>query len=210
MPTEIPHGFLYEFVTLLAILNPIAAVPILLAVSVGLSPRQTFTVGCYALVISFLILLFFVTGGRLLLQALRIPMPVFQLTGAVLLLLFALKMTLEGSVAHPPAAGRETTLFERAIYPLAFPKIAGTGAILTVVLLTDNTTRTVAEQTSTMAIVVLCLLCFVPLFALAGRLSRLLGRSGVEIVGRVFGLILASIAVNSLIVAVKLSFGLAR
>jgi hypothetical protein len=63
MPTEMPHDFLYEFMTLLAILNPVSAVPILLAVSVGLSPGQTFRVGCYALLVSFLILLFFVTGG---------------------------------------------------------------------------------------------------------------------------------------------------
>jgi multiple antibiotic resistance protein len=210
MTTEMPHDFVYEFVTLLAILNPISAVPILLAVSSGLSPGQTFKVGCYALLISFLILLFFVTGGQLLLTELRIPMPAFQLAGSVLLLLFALRMTLQGAVSQPRAAGRPATLFERAIFPLAFPKIAGTGTILTVVLLTDNKARTVAEQVSTLGVVVLCLLCFVPLFALASGLSRLLGRSGIEIIGRVFGLVLASIAVNSMIIAIKLSFGLAR
>ncbi|MGE5151279.1 MAG: MarC family protein [Rhodospirillaceae bacterium] len=210
MLTEMPHDFVYEFVTLLAILNPVSAVPILLAVASGLSPRDTFKVGCYALVISFLILLFFVTGGQLLLNELRIPMPAFQLAGSVLLLLFALRMTVEGAVSQPRPAGHATTLFERAIFPLAFPKIAGTGAILTVVLLTDNKTRTMAEQASTVGIVALCLLCFVPLFALAGALSRWLGRSGIEIIGRVFGLILASIAVNSMIIAIKLSFDLAR
>lgn len=46
-------------------------------------------------------------------------------------------------------------------------------------------------------------------FASAGLISRLLGRPGIEIVSRVFGLILASIAITSMIVAIKLSFGLA-
>jgi multiple antibiotic resistance protein len=210
MLTDMPHDFVYEFVTLLSILNPVSAVPILLGVASGLSPRDTFKVGCYALAISFLILLFFVTGGQLLLNELRIPMPAFQLAGSALLLLFALRMTVEGAVSRPRPAGHPATLFERAIFPLAFPKIAGTGAILTVVLLTDNKTRTVAEQASTVGVVVLCLLCFVPLFALAGSLSRWLGRSGIDIIGRVFGLILASIAVNSMIIAIKLSFDLAR
>lgn len=205
---KMPHDFLYEFVTLLAILNPVSAVPILLAVSAGLSRVQTFRVGCYALVISFLVLLFFVTGGRLLLQALHIPMPAFQLAGSVLLLLFALRMTLDGSVSQPQVAGRDVTLFERAIFPLAFPKIAGTGAILTVVLLTDNNTRSFTEQATTMGVVLAALLCFVPLFALAGILSRWLGKSGIQIIGQVFGLILASIAVNSMVIAIKLSFGL--
>ena len=210
MPTEMPHDFVYEFVTLIAILNPVTAVPILLAVAAGLSSRDTFKVGCYALVISFGILLFFVTGGRLLLGELRIPMPAFQLAGAVLLLLFALRMTLDGAVSQPRVADRPATLFERAIFPLAFPKIAGTGAILTVVLLTENRSRSIAEQASTVGVVVLCLLCFVPLFALASTLSRLLGNAGIQIIGRVFGLILASIAVNSMIIAIKLSFDLAR
>ena len=100
----------------------------------------------------------------------------------------------------------DATLLERAIYPLAIPGIAGAGAILTVVLLTDNRARSFAEQASTTGVLVLCLVCFFALFAISGLISRLLGRSGIEIVTRVFGLILASIAVNGLIVAIKLSF----
>jgi len=101
------------------------------------------------------------------------------------------------------------TLFERAVYPLAIPGIAGAGAILTVVLLTDNDTRAIAEQAITTGEVALCLLIFFGLFLAATQLYRLLGRSGVEIITRVFGLVLASIAVNGLITAIKLSFGLA-
>jgi multiple antibiotic resistance protein len=103
----------------------------------------------------------------------------------------------------------EATLLERAIYPLAIPGIAGAGAILTVVLLTDNHTRSLAEQVQTTAILVLCLAGLFVLFSLASVLFRILGRSGIEIVSRVFGLILCSIAVNGLIIAIKLSFHLA-
>ena len=103
----------------------------------------------------------------------------------------------------------DASLVERAIYPLAIPGIAGAGAMLTVVLLTDNNTRTFAEQVSTTGILVLCLACLFVLFALARFLFRILGRSGIEIVSRVFGLILCSIAVNGLIIAIKLSFHLA-
>jgi multiple antibiotic resistance protein len=208
MPTAFPHDFVYEFVTLLAILNPLSAVPVLLAVTSGLSPRAAFKVGGYALVVGFLILLFFIFGGQLLLIELRIPVPAFQLAGSLVLLLFALKMTLEGAVGRPPAAVRDGTLFERAIYPLAFPKIAGTGTILTVVLLTDYKTHNIAQQAATAGVVVLCLLCFVPLFALSGALSRLLGATGIQVIGRAFGLVVASIAVNSMIIAIKLSFNL--
>jgi multiple antibiotic resistance protein len=89
------------------------------------------------------------------------------------------------------------------------PGIAGAGAMLTVVLLTDNNVRTLKEQAITTGELVLCMVALFGLYAVSGLLFRLLGRAGIEIISRVFGLILASIAVNGLITAIKLSFGLA-
>ena len=94
------------------------------------------------------------------------------------------------------------------MYPLAVPGVAGAGAMLSVVMLTDNNTRSIAEQAITTGILALCLVIFFALFALAAAIFGLLGRPGVEIVSRVFGLILASIAVTNLVVAIKLSFAL--
>jgi len=124
-------------------------------------------------------------------------------------LLFGLSLVLGRVTKEVAAMPAEASLVERAVYPLAIPGIAGAGAILTVVLLTDNNTRTFGEQVSTTGILVLCLACLFVLFALASFLFRILGRSGIEIISRVFGLILCSIAVNGLIIAIKLSFHLA-
>ena len=66
-----------------------------------------------------------------------------------------------------------------------------------------------AEQGQTTGELVLCLVIFFCLYAVATQIFRFLGRSGVEIVSRVFGLVVCSIAVNGLITAIKLSFGLA-
>ena len=79
----------------------------------------------------------------------------------------------------------------------------------TVILLTDNNTRSIGEQAITTGILSLCLVIFFGLYALARPIFRLLGTPGIQIVSRSFGLILASIAVHGLIVALKLSFGLA-
>lgn len=209
MATTFTHTFLYEFVTLFVVLDPVATLPIFAAVTIGLDRRRTLKVAAYAVGISFLVLLFFIATGQLLLEALKIPMAAFQLTGSTVLFLFGLKMVLgkvtEEAVAIPATA----SLMERAVYPLAIPGIAGAGSMLTVVLLTDNNVRTIGEQAQTTAILALCLACFFVLFAVSGFVFRVLGRFGVEIITRVFGLILASIAVNGLIVAIKLSFGLA-
>ena len=111
---------------------------------------------------------------------------------------------MEDAISLPP----DTTLLQRAFFPLATPGIAGAGAILTVVLLTDNKVRSFAEQVTTTGILVVCMVLMFGLFVAAGAVFRLLGRPGIEIVSRVFGLILTSIAVTGLVTATKLSFGL--
>jgi multiple antibiotic resistance protein len=81
--------------------------------------------------------------------------------------------------------------------------------MLTVVLLTDNNTRTVTEQALTTVELAICLAILLGIYAMASFLYRVLGRGGIEIVSRVFGLVVASIAVHNLITAIKLSFNLA-
>lgn len=202
------HSFLYEFVTLFVILDPIATVPVFLSVTANLDARRSLRVAAYAIGLSFAVLLFFIVGGQFLLEAMHIPMPSFQLAGSVVLLLFGLKMVLGRIDEEVKSLPVEASLSERAVYPLAIPGIAGPGAILTVVLLTDNNTRSVGEQAITTGILAFCLALFFVLYALARPIFRLLGTPGIQIVSRSFGLILASIAVHGLVVAVKLSFGL--
>jgi multiple antibiotic resistance protein len=208
MGTSFPHTFTYELVTLFVILDPVSTIPVFLASTAGLPRREALKVAACAVALAFVVLLFFIAGGQFLLQALHIPMPAFQLAGSIVLLMFALKLVLGKVTEEAPAIPEGTSFFERAIYPLGIPGIAGPGAMLTVVLLTDNNTRTLKEQAITTGELGICLLVLFGLYAASSFLYRMLGRGGIEIVSRVFGLILASIAVNNLIIAIKLSFGL--
>jgi multiple antibiotic resistance protein len=209
MATTFTHSFGYELVMLFVILDPVSTIPIFLAATLGLSRKDSLKVGAYAVSISFIVLLVFIAGGQLLLNALHIPMPSFQLAGSIVLLLFGLKLVL-GKVTEEAAAIPDgTSMFDRAIYPLSIPGVAGPGAMLTVVLLTDNNTRTIGEQALTTVELAICLAILLGIYAMASFLYRVLGRGGIEIVSRVFGLVVASIAVNNLIIAIKLSFNLA-
>ena len=207
MPT-FANDFLYEFVTLLVILDPVASIPIFLAVTAGLDRPKSLKIAGYALGVSFVVLLFFILLGQHLLDALKIPMATFQLAGSLVLLMFALKMILGQLSEDAAAIPAEAAPFERSVYPLAIPGIAGAGAMLTVVLLTDNNTRSFAEQAVTTGILLLCMIIFFGVFAAARLIHRAIGRPGVEVVTRVFGLILASLAIKNLITAIKLSFGM--
>jgi multiple antibiotic resistance protein len=202
------HTFVYELVTLFVILDPIATIPVFLAATAGLPRKQAIQVAAYAVSIAFLVLLCFIAGGKFLLNALHIPMPSFQLAGSIVLLLFGLKLVLGKVTEEAAAIPEDTSLIERAIYPLAIPGIAGAGAMLTVVLLTDNDTRSLKEQAMTTGELAICLLVLFGLYSAATFFFRVLGRGGIEVVSRVFGLILASIAVNNMVIAIKLSFNL--
>jgi multiple antibiotic resistance protein len=207
--TTFTHTFLYELVTLFVILDPVATIPVFLASTAGLARKDSLKVAAYAVAIAFLVLLFFIAGGQLLLEALHIPMPSFQCAGSIVLLLFGLKLVLGKITEEAAAIPSGTSLYERSIYPLAIPGIAGPGAMLTVVLLTDNNIRTLKEQAITTGELAICLVLLLGIYTGASLLYRLLGRGGIEVISRVFGLIVASIAVNNLIIAIKLSFGLA-
>jgi multiple antibiotic resistance protein len=208
MATTFTHTFVYELVTLFVILDPVSTIPIFLAAAAGLARKDALKVAAYAVAIAFGVLLVFIVGGQFLLNALHIPMPSFQLAGSIVLLMFGLKLVLGTITEETAAIPEDTSTFERAIYPLAIPGIAGPGSMLTVVLLTDNNRRTFAEQAIVTGELLICLVVLMGIYATSSFLYRVLGRGGIEIVSRVFGLIVSSIAVNNLIIAVKLSFGL--
>ena len=129
MGTTFTHTFLYELVTLFVILDPVATIPVFLASTAGLARKDSLKVAAYAVSIAFLVLLFFIAAGQLLLEALHIPMPSFQCAGSIVLLLFGLKLVLGKITEEAAAIPSGTSLYERSIYPLAIPGIAGPGAM---------------------------------------------------------------------------------
>jgi multiple antibiotic resistance protein len=97
---------------------------------------------------------------------------------------------------------------ETAIFPLAVPSLAGPGAMLTAVLLTENDRFTLWEQTQvTVVLLSVLLVAFVFMLA-ASFVHRVIGNGGASIIGRVMGLILASIAVSSVLAGIKEYFSL--
>lgn len=203
-----PSDFVYEFFTLLVILDPIATVPVFLAVTYGLKWGEALKVALTALAVALVILTAFIFLGLEFLKVLDIPTSSFQLAGSFILFTLGLSMVtgkMHEEVAKMPA---HASIVERSIYPLAMPSIAGAGAILTVVLLTDNNARVIAEQLQTTFVVLLCLSVHLVSFMAAGFIIRYIGMVGIQIITRVFGLMICSIAVTGMVIAIKASFEL--
>jgi multiple antibiotic resistance protein len=154
---------------------------------------------------------FFVFAGALLLRQVGIPIRAFQISGGIVLFLVGLEMIRGHSYAAE--VGAETAgqaQFARAAYPLAIPIIAGPGAMLTVVLLTDDDRFNLPGQMISVAIIALVMVIqFIIL--LAGRpIAWLIGTAGVSVVGRVMGMLLAALAVSLVLSALGDWFGLPK
>src|SRR5438477_12623660 len=126
-----------NLITLFVVLDPIGSVPIFLNATGGLAARDRRKVALTAVAVALFVLMLFLYCGQYALEAMHISIPAFRLAGAAVLFVFALQMIFGGHHSSGSAQARRTPT-EVAIFPVAMPGIASPGALLAVVLLTDN------------------------------------------------------------------------
>jgi len=198
--------FLATFVIFFAVIDPIGTVPVFLAVTRQHSEKRRRQIAVKSAVVAALVLIVFAIGGEVLLKVMDIPLSSFEIAGGIVLFLFALSMIFGES--KPEEEVRLAEQCETAIYPLAVPSIAGPGAMLAAVLLTDNKRFGVLEQAQTLAVMLVVLLIAMILMLLSGRIFRLIGDGGASIISRVMGLILASVAITHILAGIRAEFGI--
>ena len=191
-----------QFVVLWAVIDPIGSVPVYLTKTIGLPLEDRRKIALKAVLISAGILLFFLVAGQALLEAMQIPLTAFQIAGGLVLLLFALTMIF-GEGKPEQEMKMTASLSELAVYPLAVPSIASPGAMMAIVLLTDNHRFSFDDQLITALIMLSILFSTYLLFVIANRIQRVIGNTGAAVISRVMGLILAAVAVNNMLVGIR-------
>jgi multiple antibiotic resistance protein len=191
-----------DAITLFVIVNPIGeGIPIFLAVTRNLPQSERRRVARRSVLFATGILLAFVVGGQILLQAMEIHLASFQIAGGIVLFLFGLKMIFATEQHHDtPGPGPKPDV---AVFPLATPAIAGPGTMLAVVVLTDNDRFSIPEQMVTTLVLLGVLALTFTFLLLSHRIYRLIGDAGADIVSRVMGLILTALAVEDVIAGIK-------
>jgi len=197
-----------DFITLFVVVDPLAATSVFLAVTTAYTAPAKRKIAILSVLVAFGVLLFFIVFGQIIVQAMGISLRAFQIAGGIVLFLFAVSMIL----ADPsePGGGGDAGLASLAVYPLAIPAISGPGTMLTVMVLTDNDRFSIAEQAMTTVVVVAVLLVQYALLLLAEPVSQLIGKGGANILRRVMGMILASVAVNVVLGAIGSWTGLPK
>ncbi|RYH11231.1 MarC family protein [Tropicimonas sp. IMCC6043] len=194
-----------QFVTLWVVIDPIGTIPVFVAVTATMSAQARRRTALQATLVSAGVLLFFLVFGQILINALGIGLNSFQVAGGIVLFLFALTMIFgepksEADIHFAESdGGGAPGSASVGVFPLAVPSLASPGAMLAIVLLTDNTRFSIPSQAVTAAIMLSVLAVAWLCMRLADPLIRLIGTSGAAIVSRVMGMILASVAANAVL-----------
>ncbi len=202
----------FALVTLTAILfivDPIAVVPTYLVITQDESAAERRRTARRACVAMTLLLIFFAATGTALFRAFGITLAAFRTAGGLILWFVALDM-LHGE--RRTQEGREELLEGQAkedvaLTPLAIPMLAGPGAISTVIVLSSQARGAPQAAVVYGSIVLTGLVSYLALRLGEPLLGRL-GKTGIRVVTRVMGLLLAAVAVQFVLSGVKEAFGL--
>lgn len=186
------------FVALLAIVNPVGTIPIFINLTANQEAPSRNKNGAMASLSMGIILLVVLFSGEAILQFFGISVDSFRVGGGILILLMALSMLNAKMSNVKQTKEEELDSAERdsvAVVPLGTPLLAGPGAISTVILYAQRYTSAVHYLYLFGAIMLLVCLTAL-LFRMAPTIARLLGKTGINIVTRLMGLIMAAMGVE--------------
>lgn len=198
------------FLAFIVLINPSGALGIFLHVTNGHSDKERKTVAQISSLTVFIAIVIFAILGESLLGALGISLGSFRVAGGVLLFLIALSMINGGGNPVKPktdevSVNTSSSLAAVAVVPMAIPMMIGPGGISTVIIYSSQ-----MQDWKGVAIIIaiglfLSLFCYVSLLA-AGRISRFLGETGLNILSRVLGILLAAVAVEIFVAGLRMIF----
>ena len=187
-------GFIAAFTTLFVMIDPIGLTPIFVALTQGMSARQRRGIALRAVAIATVLMTAFGLSGMLILSSVGITLPAFRIAGGLLLFLIAVEMLFEKRTQR--REGQELTASEDpSVFPLATPLLAGPGALASMVLLATDGPGWTARLEALLAMASVMLIAFT-LFSFAGTIEKLLGRTGIMVVTRLLGMLLAALSVQ--------------
>jgi len=200
-----------DFATIWTTIDPIGNVAIFAGVTAALTRAERHRTALFGVIYASIILVGAGTVGQVILDAIGIHMHSLKVAGGIILFLFGVRMLFgqldtKTEKSPSPEEGRDL-----AVFPIAVPAIAGPGAMMAVIVLTDNDVYTVPERLQTGVVLAVVLLITYLLLLFSDAILRVIGRQGASVLVRVMGLILCSLAVEIVLTALAVgSWGPAR
>jgi multiple antibiotic resistance protein len=217
-PQPIAHGTMLEqplkfFVAFFVVVEPVSLIPLFTGLTSGATTQYKRRMALKAVAVSAAILLLFALGGAAFLKLMGISPEAFRIFGGLLLFLLALEMVFareSGTRTSSSEAAESRRRADISVFPLAFPFIAGPGALATILLWFGplHLATQGALFGALLAAVMLVLAISLVLMLLADPLMRVLGVTGANVASRLLGVILGALAVQFVLDGLRQAFGL--
>jgi multiple antibiotic resistance protein len=198
METGSISEYLKFFAALLAIINPVGAIPIFINLTVDQDKGVRNKNGFMASISMGMILVVVLFSGEAILRFFGISVGSFRVGGGILILLMAISMLHAKMSPVKQTEEEEIDSAERdsvAVVPLGTPLLAGPGAISTVILYAQRYTS-VAHYLYMLGTIVILVILTALSFLLAPTIARMLGKTGINVVTRLMGLVMAAVGVE--------------
>jgi len=197
------------FVLLIVVVEPVTLVPVFASMTEGATDEYKRHMSFKAVIVSGLVLALFALAGAWFIAMMGISMAAFRIAGGVMLFLIALEMVFARESGTKTTSEEKTEVQQRAdisVFPLAFPFIAGPGALATVLLTFGTLKPDWLLTLGLLAVIALVLLVTLVFLLLTPLVNRVMGVTGAHVVSRLAGVVLAALAVQFMVDGLKGAF----
>jgi len=199
--------FLSAFAVLFVIIDPPGCAPIFATLTAGTSRKHQRNMAYKSVVVASVILILFAYGGDFVFHSLGISLDALRIAGGIMLLMIGLNMVFEKRTESreeraEEALGEVENPEDISVFPMGIPMIAGPGTMASLLIMMSEAPN-LSQQISILAALAATLVITLLTFLIAGPIMKLLGKSVTDVMTRVFGVLLATLAAQFLIDGIK-------
>lgn len=193
---ELVNFILLAFTSFFTLLNPLGTMPVFMTMTSSLNTSDRNHTAKKASIVAFITILLFAFGGQLLFQFFGISVNSFRVVGGVIFFLMGMDM-LQARIGRVKINDDEVKKYvdDISITPLAIPMICGPGAITNAIVLMDDADTIVMKVSLIITIAVVMTITYLILLS-SGKIIKLIGNTGNNVLMRLMGLIIMVIAVE--------------
>jgi len=199
--------FLSAFTTLFVIIDPPGCAPIFATLTQGTSKKHQREMAVKSVAVATVILIGFAYAGKFLFAKLGISLDALRIAGGIMLFIIGLNMVFEKRTEK--REDRAEDLLEEvtdpediSVFPMGIPMIAGPGTMASILLLKSRAAESGSELTVIAALIAVLFITFIS-FLVAGPMMKLMGKTFTNVLTRVLGILLATLATQFIIDGIR-------
>lgn len=204
--SEIVNLLTVSFLALFFTIDVIGVVPIFVSLTGSASVKQRKELAWRGVLVATAILLFFAFSGSGVLDVLNISLAAFRIAGGILLLILSIDMVLAKQESPIRKDPQQEYRDDISVFPLAIPLLAGPAAITMLILFMKQAENQPLHQIIILAALVANMfICWIVLY-FSVSISKYLGRTGINVLNRIFGILLTALACQFFIDGISEAF----